>query len=471
VPDPRAITRVVDELVWSLRRAGLAIATSQAIDVARAVAAVGFEDRWAVREAIACLVVHEARDRGRFDAAFDAFFGPRAARATLWERLAAQGFAEDELAHLRELLSDMATQGMDGAGAFAALLDRGAELDRLLQLAGVVRTLDGMRTQLQAGFYTHRVLDQLGVPKSYHALAALRAALSDALGERGVALADALRAELDRAADEVRAHVRSTFARRERELSALAADRNVETKDFATLEGAEVEEVRRAVRVFALRLRGGEHVRARRARRGRLDIHRTLRRALRTGGVPFAPARKDRRRDKARLMLLCDVSDSVRTVARFTLELAYSAQELFERTRSFVFVSELGETTELFAKEPISVALGVAYGGGIVSIADNSNYGRVLRAFEARYLGEVDRRTTVVVLGDGRTNYHEDSAEVLDRIRERARALLWLCPESPGEYATGDSAMPRYAPRCTQVLEVRTARDLEDAARAILMRR
>ncbi len=469
--DARAITRVLGELVWSLRRAGLTIATSQAIDVARAVAAVGLEDRWAVREAIASICVHDAKDRGRYDAAFDAFFGQGATKKTLWERLAEQGFAEGELGALRELLGAMAASSESGGGAFAALLDRGAELDRLLQLAGVVRSLDGMRTQLQAGFYTHRVLDQLGVPKSYHALAALRAALTDALGERGVALADALRAELDRAADEVRAHVRATFARRAQELEAQAAGRTLETKDFATLTDAEVEEVRRAVRAFALRLRGGARVRARRARRGRLDLRRTMRRALRTLGVPFAPARKQRRRDKARLMLLCDVSDSVRTVARFTLELTYSAQELFERTRTFVFVSELGETTDLFAKEPLAAALGIAYGGGVVSIADNSNYGRVLRTFEARHLREIDRRTTVVILGDGRTNYHEDAADVLDRIRERARALLWLCPEGRAEYSTGDSAMARYAPRCTQVLEVRTARELEDAARAILLRR
>ena len=470
MPDPRAVTRVVDELVWSLRRTGLVIATSQAIDVVRAVAAVGLGDAWAVREAVASVVVHDARERGRFDAAFEAFFRPGASRKTLWERLLALGFVDAELTPLRELLADMAAQTGD-TGGFAALLERGADLDRMLQLAGVVRTLDGMRTQLQAGFYTHRVLEQLGVPRSYNALAAIRAALTDALGERGVALADALRAELDRAADDVRAHVRATFARREKELLAQAAERNVDTKDFAVLSDAEIEEVRRSVRVFVERLRGSEHVRARRARRGRFDIHRTVRRALRTQGVPFAPARKALRRSKARLMLLCDVSDSVRTVARFTLELTYAAQELFDRTRSFVFVSELGETTALFEKEPISVALGVAYGGGVVSIADNSNYGRVLRAFEARYLAEVDRRTTVVILGDGRTNYHEDSAEVLDRIRERAGALLWLCPESRGDYATGDSAMSRYAPRCTQVLEVRTARDLEDAARAILTRR
>jgi uncharacterized protein with von Willebrand factor type A (vWA) domain len=92
----------------------------------------------------------------------------------------------------------------------------------------------------------------------------------------------------------------------------------------------------------------------------------------------------------------------------------------------------------------------------------------VLRAFESRVLPEVDRRTTVVILGDGRTNYLEAGEAVLDAIRARARALLWLCPEPRGAWAVGDSAMARFAPRCTKVLEVRTARELEEAARLLV---
>jgi uncharacterized protein with von Willebrand factor type A (vWA) domain len=122
----------------------------------------------------------------------------------------------------------------------------------------------------------------------------------------------------------------------------------------------------------------------------------------------------------------------------------------------------------LFSREPVNVALGQAYGGGIVSVADNSNYGRVLRQFEERHMHTIDRRTTVVVLGDGRTNYHDEASDVLDRVRARARALLWLCPEQRSSWSLGDSAMPRYAPRCTAVLEVRCARELEDAARQLV---
>jgi hypothetical protein len=312
----------------------------------------------------------------------------------------------------------------------------------------------------------------MGLPRAHDQLAALRAQLRDALGdERADALVGVLKQELEKATDDVRDHVQEAFERTRDALDEGARGRTLEATPFTSLSDAEIDAVRRAVRSFAERLRGGERVRARRARMGRIDPHRTFRRMLATGGVPFAPARRRKHRDKPRLVLLCDISDSVRSVACFMLEFVYAAQELFERTKSFVFVSELGETTELFDRETVSVALGRAYGGGVVSVHDNSNYGRVLRAFEADHLGAVDRRTTVVILGDGRTNYHDDAADALDRVRERSRALLWLCPESRGEWSLGDSAMSRYAPKCTQVLEVRCARDLEDAGRAIVMRR
>ncbi len=471
MPDPRALTRVIDELLWSLRREGFRIATSQAIDVLRAVGAVGLADKGALREAIACVVVDRVRERGRFDSAFDRFFAPERVRhGSLWERLAARGFDESELAELRTLLEGLANASGDSFERLGVLLERGVELDRLLQLAGVSRTLDAVQSPLQAGFFAHRVLQQLEVPRAYHSLGALRARLADALGERGEALADALRKELELAGDAVRDHVR-------RRIETRAADvqpegpRRADSATFATLSDEEVAEVTRAVRRFVDKLRGGERVRRRRARRGRIDPHRTLRAAMRTGGIPFAPAHRARRRDKPRLVILCDVSDSVRAAARFMLEFVYAAHELFERTRSFVFVSELGETTQLFARETPSVALGHAYGGSIVSVHSNSNYGRVLRDFEARHLRELDRRTTVAILGDGRTNYHDDAADVLDRIRARCAALLWFTPESRSQWATGDSAMLLYAAKCTAVLEVRCARELEDAARTLLLHR
>jgi uncharacterized protein len=467
--DPRAMVRVLDELLWTLRREGFEISTAQAIDVARAVEVVGIDRRARVREAIACLVVRRESERARFDAAFEGFFAPGAAgaRGTLWQRLEAQGFAADELDALRALLVQFASTGADRVASLENLLDRGADLARLLARSNLPRTIDA-HSGLMLGYLAHRATSEMGAGRARQTLASLRSGLVDALGDRGHVLADALAQALEGAEDEIRAYVKHTYQARVAELEAQRRDGRLETVPFAALTDAQIDDVRCAVRRFAERLRGAARVRTRRANHGRVDPHRTLRRAMRTGGVPFDIVRARRRRDRPKLIVLCDVSDSVRAAAGFLLEFTYAAQELFERARSFVFVSDLGEATQLFEREPVRVAIDRAWRGGIVRAGENSNYGRVLRTFEARHLREIDRATTVVILGDGRTNYHDASPEVLGRIRARSRALVWLCPEPRGSWATGDSAMPRYAPQCTAVHEVSCARDLEHAARRLL---
>ena len=469
--DPRALVRVLDELFWALRRDGFQISTAQAIDAARAVEAVGLEHRHQVREAIACFVVHRAGERARFDASFARFFAPdsAAARGTLWQRLADRGFEGPELDALRVLLLQLATGGADGRSPLGGLLDRGADLDRLLARSEVARAIDA-HSGLLLGYLTHRVLAESGANRARQTLAGLRAALADALGDRGKALADALAQELDAAEDEIRAFVRRAHEARVSDLERERAQHRPATTPFSSLTDAEIQDVRRAVRRLAERLRGAARVRARHARRGRFDPHRTMRRALRTGGVPYAVARTMRRTDRPKVFVLCDVSDSVRAAAGFLLEFTCAAQELFERARTFVFVSELGETTHLFDREPVRTAIDRAWRGGVVRAGENSNYGRVLRQIETRHLDELDRATTVVILGDGRTNFHEAAPETLDRIRGRSRALLWLCPEPRGLWSTGDSAMTRYAPRCTAVYEVSCASDLERAARRLVTR-
>jgi uncharacterized protein len=299
----------------------------------------------------------------------------------------------------------------------------------------------------------------------------MRDALREALGdERGALLATALREELDALKRRLRAHVEQTLARRlgerEDQDNARAVDR-----PFSVLSAEEVEAVRRAVRRLAARLRGAEQVRRKRSKRGRIDPHRTLRRSLRTGGIPFQPARRARRREKPRLALLCDISDSVRLASRFMLELVCVSQELFSGTRSFVFVSDLAETTALFQRRTPEAALAAIESGAVVDRTRNSNYGRALIAFEEQLGKNVDRRLTVVILGDGRTNFLAEEVSVVERLARRAQAVLWICPEGPGTWGNGDSAMLRYGAAATRVLVARTARELEDAAREVVARR
>ncbi|MBK6692554.1 MAG: VWA domain-containing protein [Myxococcales bacterium] len=456
------MTRVVDELLWSLRRAGLAISTAQAIDAVRATALVGLTERQTLKDALFATLVTKRSDAALFERGFAEFFSG-APRRSLWERLDALGFSEAERLTLRELLDAHAGE-TDGA-LLMTLLGRGSDLSQLLLSATAGGAL-APASPHHLGFATHKVLERMGEGRAQRRLALLRRSLVDALGERGEALADAVQSELDAVSADVREHFARSLEERAKERASPRP--RLEDKALASLGAEEAREIRLAIRRFVERLRGGARVRRRRAARGRIDPHRTLRAALRTFGVPLKLARKTRRRDRPQLVILCDVSDSVRATSRFMLEFVSAAHELFSRTRSFVFVSDVAETTHLFETLPTARALEEACSGRVVPTTSNSHYGRALRAFEGLLGTSLDRKTTLVVLGDGRTNFQDAGADVVGRLKDRVRSLYWLCPEGKDEWAQSDSAMVRYEPHCTRVLEVRTARELEVAARTLV---
>jgi uncharacterized protein with von Willebrand factor type A (vWA) domain len=460
VADPRSLIRWIDELLWRLRREGFAISVAQALDVARAIRAVGLSDRTHLREAVACVVVSRRQVRDSFDAAFDAFFREPAGGA--YAQMAEREFTASEIDMLRRLVEEL-----EGAGAeLDVLLRGGADVDRRVARAGLGEAVDA-EADWQLGFQTHRLLRAVGIERARSALPRLRSRLA-AMGPRGEGLAGEVAAAIERLDASLRAQVRRTYDARVALRARAEREDPLEVR-FEALDEALAERVRRALRTFSERLTGSARVRRRRAKRGRLDLRRTLRRSSKTAGVPFVLVRRRPRRSPPKLVVLCDVSESMRAAARFMLQLTAGAQEIFEDARSFVFVSELGETTDLLRGRAGRAALDAAWqGAGRVRTDENSNYGRALRAFEQTIERALDRRTIVVVLGDGRTHHHDAAPEVLDRLRARARALLWLCPEARSRWAVGDSAMLRYAPRCTRVFEVRSVADLERAARSFV---
>jgi len=464
--------RVLSEFLWSVRRAGLAISTSKTLDAARAIELVGWDDRARLRGALAAVIVERARDRARFEQAFDAFFAVDAAHpGDLFARLRARGFADAELDTLRELLFAAAERSGEAgdAPALRALSGHAGELDGLLAAAGIRRTLRGMTSPSMTGYFAQKTGESIGLPRAANAVARVGRVLVEALGaERGAALAAALKEELDALKRRVRRHVEQELVRRDGDRPDDEQVRRASEAPFAALSEEEEAEVRRAVRRLAERLRGSGKTRARRASRGRVDPRRTAARAARTGGVPLAIVRRRRPRERPKLVVVCDVSESVRSASSFLLELVAAVSELFADARSFVFVSDLAETTTLFRDGPPHRALAAIASGAVVGISANSNYARALGSLERALDGKLDKRTTLVILGDGRTNHHGAGLDVVRRLRERARAVVWLCPESPSSWGVGDSAMARYAETATLVLPARTARELEEAARRLV---
>ncbi|MEO5725711.1 MAG: hypothetical protein ABI134_34890, partial [Byssovorax sp.] len=210
------VLRGLVELLWVLRREGFSISTAQAIDVVGIVRLVGFEDRRVLRDAIGAVVVERRRDLEHYGHVFDEFFAQgRAHPQDLWGKLRDRGFSAAELDALRQLLHGAAEQsGVSGdAMGLSALLGSESELDQILMAAGIARALAPMSSALQTGYFTHQVLDQLGVPRAASALHRIRDALRDALGdERGRALAEAMAEELARVRRRVREHVSATHS-------------------------------------------------------------------------------------------------------------------------------------------------------------------------------------------------------------------------------------------------------------------
>jgi uncharacterized protein with von Willebrand factor type A (vWA) domain len=204
------------------------------------------------------------------------------------------------------------------------------------------------------------------------------------------------------------------------------------------------------------------------AGRGRVDPARTMRANMRFDGIPFRPVTVARKEDKPRLVVLADVSLSVRHTARFTLYFAHGLQRLFGQVRAFAFVADTVEVTDLFAEHPVERALDLIFSGDVLDVDADSDYGAAFGRFRGEYPDIVTRRTTVVILGDGRGNGHDPNLDAFEEIARRSRQLIWLTPERRNMWRLGRCDLPRYAGFCDRVDMVRDLDGLDRAADDIL---
>ncbi|WP_143673504.1 VWA domain-containing protein, partial [Streptomyces griseiscabiei] len=218
--------------------------------------------------------------------------------------------------------------------------------------------------------------------------------------------------------------------------------------DFLIASREQLVELRRTVQPLARKLATRLAARRRRAARGQIDIRRTLRRSLSTGGVPLRPAYRRHRPARPEIVLLCDVSGSVAGFANFTMLLVQAMRDQFSKVRVYAFVNRVDEVTGLVthgAADPAELARRITAEAAVSGWHGSSDYGAALGEFAERHLDAVGPRTSVIVLGDARTNGFDPHPEALRRIAARARRVHWLNPESPQQWGTGDSAAHVYA--------------------------
>ncbi|MEM6485830.1 MAG: VWA domain-containing protein, partial [Pseudomonadota bacterium] len=455
-----------------LRTHSLPVSPAETLDAGAAVDAVGYGHREILRNALALTLAKNERELETFNECFDRFFGADVADFTVAaedsreSNKAAETTSADDTSNPTQQQAQTGSDNSDpqqtepgasddsrqlsaAAGdspSLQALLDgelmpallenqRGT-LSTALHRAGREANVRDIQMFTQKGQYTRRILDQLGEAQLRDAVVELEDAGSPALAT--------LRRYRDLLRERVKDYVEQQYLLNAQGRTDAFMNDVLKQTRLANIDRRHRERVREQVHRMARRLASRHSARRRPVKRGNLHMAKTLRRGMAHDGVLFHTYWRNRKRDKAQLLAVCDVSGSVAAYAGFLLMFLYSLQDVLPKTRSFAFSSHLGEISDLFREEPMERAIELAnwrYGGA-------TDYGGSLRDFAQLALNDINRNTSVIILGDARNNRADPELEIMQNVYERSRQVIWLNPEPRQAWGTGDSEMLRYLSAC-----------------------
>jgi uncharacterized protein len=441
--------QVLQDFILALRRSGLRVSTAESVDALRAAELIGYGARQALKDGLAAALAKSLDDKEIFGSIFDGFFsgaevysgraGPSAS-----SRLDPAG-ADSPLTGL--LLSG------DSAGIAVSMRAAG-------RLAGVAN----IRFLTQKGMYIRRILTQMGWDCVTEDLRRL---------DRHSDEDSKLTARLEEARDALYWRVKG-YVEQQLMLFASASmeevvEQNLRDSSLSALEERDFERLDALIRKMVKRLNTLHSRRRRASKRGHVALKDTLKKSIAFQGLPFQMAWKAKKVERAEIIVICDVSRSMRTAVRFLLLFLYSLNQTLAKVRTFIFCSNLVETSELFADYPLEEALArIQAGAGLDIRLGLTDYGQALIDFKDRWFDRVTHKTTVIVLGDARNNYGDPRTDILKSIARRCKRLIWLNPESRFQWGTGDSEMKRYAPYCHSVRQCRSVQHLERAVDMLL---
>ncbi len=440
-----------------LRGSGMRIAPEETLDSLTGMEHVDLRERGLFRALLRTTLVKRAEDLPTFEHLFDLFFHSLEIPDEELPSALEQSGMEDSL---REILEQ--ANGLLSPWMRKLALEGLAVLAADLMEAGNRAGIQDIRYPLQTSHYVQKIRKAMGMENGEQELsnlmealarqgvpAATRTFLEQELSERIQRFEEVIRDYVDRQA-------RAQLPRQKKEEPHQA----LMDKSFGALNSWEIKSMQHAVQELAKKIRDEAALRQRRNRKGRFSLKHTLRKSLRYGGVPLEVVFRKRKKTRPRIVALCDVSSSVWNASRFMLHLLYSLQDQFDKVRSFVFVDELGEVTECFERRPVNEAIETALNDAGIAYNRYTDYGSVFEQFCEDQMDAVNRKTTVIVIGDGRNNFFFPGEKYLSRIRRRARRVIWLNPESRGFWRFGDSMMHRYSRNCDQVRECRNLKQL-----------
>ncbi len=451
------------EFIAGLRAAGVRVSLAESADAFRAVEQVGITDKDLFKATLQATLVKDAADVPQFDKLFPIYFGSGGPPM----RDPNEEMSQDDMQKLKDALRDLVGNDAKLRQLMRYLLQGDnptrEEMDQLGNQAGVPLA----RNPSQQPWLTRRMLRQLGADEEFRQL---MEQLIQKLEEMGMSREELQRIgqmayeNLERLEEQFNQYVGAQIAQNaskdNRDRQPLRGP-DLMQRPFGSLSEREIQDLRQQIRRLAARLRSRAALRQRRGKRGVLDTKRTIRTNLRHASVPMELKHK-RRHLKPKLVMICDVSTSVRPIAEFMLRLVYELQDQIHSARSFVFIDDITDVSSEFAQRRPEMAVQRVLEENPPGYY-NTNLGFSLAHFCKDFLDTVDHRTTVIVLGDGRNNYLNPRMDAFQNIKKRARRVLWFNPENPRLWGTGDSDMMTYLPQCDACQEVGNLAQLTDA--------
>jgi len=465
---------VLQGFVHELRAAGLPVSMTENLDAMRAIEHVAIEDRDLFKNVLAATLVKHHRHQKAFETVFDVYFSLFSHGIAGEDGDEAEGGGEDV-----DMSGDGQTGVGDGAGSAVSREELAAMLiaalmqmdrDELRRLAAIaVQQFAGMEPGRPVGgtYYLYRTLRMLDLD----ALAMRLMGMARDQGDVGEGhLAERLaREEVDTRLKELRELVEEEIRRR------LVADRGAEAMartlrkplpediEFMHASREEMLALQQAVYPLTRALAARLAQRRRRKNRGHLDFRKTVRASLSYGGVPAEPKFRNPHPSKPEIMVVADISGSVASFARFTLMFVYAMASQFSKVRSWVFIDGIDEVTRFFneSDDVLEAVHRVNTEADVVWVDGHSDYGHAFEVFHQRHYAEISPKTSIILLGDARNNYHASQTWVVDALQKRGRHVYWLDPEPRSYWDTGDSIVSEYGRYCDGVFECRNLRQLQ----------
>jgi uncharacterized protein len=433
--------------VEGLRAQGISVGPSETVDAGRVLATLGLVDREVLREGLACAVLRRADHRETYDAMFDLWWPAALGGRTVIEddddddADPPQGLPPEDVEAMRAMLLDLLSDNKDLAN-----LD-----DRLMaMIAQIVEAYGRYNSSRGPSYSSYQALKAMGLDElEGKLLAGLLAGYGDDPTPTQEQIAKALAAQR---ITQIRKMIEGETKRRTAEqlgrehVQMYGIPQLAENVEFLRASGEQLRQMRRVVAPLARTLATRLAARRRRSRAGQIDLRKTLRKSMSTGGVPIDVVLAKPRPARPELVVLCDVSGSVAGFSHFTLLLVHALRQQFSRVRVFAFIDTTDEVTHLFgADADLAVAVQrITREAGVYTRDGHSDYGHAFVSFLNQFPNVLSPRSSLLVLGDGRNNYRNPEVDLLAQIVGASRHAHWLNPEPKHLWGSGDSAVPRY---------------------------